>query len=157
MREYYLVPRALAEKYCGNDTTTTTTSSDLPVELKVKRPKKRRTPKTKDTQGILRLIDVKIPKELRATARALLDYLAPNPLLQWNERGDLGGVLEGHNIINVLLYTLTKAQSRKDREKLRFFHGLIPIPREYILSQATRTLLYGGAYKKPNTTVWKPY
>ena len=161
MREFYLVPRAMAEKYCTNATASTTTAtttntSTLPIELQFKRPKKRKISETKDTQGIRGLIDVQINKDLRPAAKALLDYLAPNPLLQWNERGDLGGVLEGQNMVDVLLSALTKTTGRKERERLKFFHRLVPIPREFV-SKSVENLLYGGSYKAPNTAVWKPY
>ena len=99
---------------------------------------------------------MQINKDLRPAAKALLDYLAPNPLLQWNERGDLGGVLEGQNMVDVLLSALTKTTGRKERERLKFFHRLVPIPREFV-SKSVENLLYGGSYKTPKTAVWKPY
>ena len=179
MREFYLIPRAMAEKYCTSTgtrtgtpppppptrpaagvSTSTKASAVLPVELQVRRPRKRIV-KAKDIKSLRGLIDVMISRDLQPGARALLDYLAPNPLLQWNEKGDLGGVLEGQNIVQVIQSVLsadTKLRKREDRDKLRYFHQLVPIPREYVNNTSARTLLYGGgSYKRPSTNIWKPY
>lgn len=90
-------------------------------------------------------------------AKSLLGIYQQQPLIRWDEMGQLQSPVSVLNILDVIKYmTSATSLSLKEKDLLRLLHSFAPIPLEYVRNPTAKRFLSGRDYKGGGSTKSMP-